>query len=682
MYEFDLDNYESNVLGSSHRLHLAKMTKIASLDTQFDSASPTSPRGNAHPIALSLPLSEASRLQAIIGMALLFLALSITSAPLFNSSIDAEQLFDDGGLLIRKNASYAKAYLLGAGFFGSFADNVRSNVTAANYFPQISDTHFLGFPLLDQSEYSNGACAILDTRHGSPECVLMTGHEGGVSAYGICRNGTEYVTIHYILILATPTDIGGLLSAGVWVESTREIALLGASSAPECVDGSKLQIGVDLTDIRELSGEFQRVTQDPKNRWFNIMRLPAPVRKLGFYVKSKLNEREGLTLPLKKRQSFDGIIAQNAFVATLSNKLEADAPYPNSKFLYVTIYRVAGADITLPRLQFTFAVAAQAFALLILFLLVAMRNSALNTYHLVHQVLRLPTFVIIALQLLYVLYYQLFDIAYLANSAKIGRLYFTKVLYSAGLAYILLHQLDVRSAVSMWPKMTNNDSYYFARIVWMLSSLGIYLWSLTVADPEHYVVRQSSMCALVASECNTVSMMLFQHYVCLGVLLAHPVAYGVIQIIQWKQNPHEYRPADRRSITDRATSFEAHACGGALTDYYYYNTLISTASLTFESTKTLSFDQMPEYMTCSKAVRDEGFVLLGGGCNVLVRAKDLYIIMLMRALPWRLAALVNLSIMVAYVHESRVQAMRRIGYQPLWLACQRWDGRIEYPDLG
>lgn len=46
------------------------------------------------------------------------------------------------------------------------------------------------------------------------------------------------------------------------------------------------------------------------------------------------------------------------------------------------------------------------------------RNGVLNTYHLVQQLLRLPTFTIIALQLVYVLYYQVFDIMYLCGNAN------------------------------------------------------------------------------------------------------------------------------------------------------------------------------------------------------------------------------------------------------------------------
>lgn len=167
-------------------------------------------------------------------MLLLFVALGVASGPLFDGSFDAESMRDDDGLLVRKNASYAKAYFMGPGFFDKFVDSVRSNVTASQWSPQPHDSAFLGFPFLDQSELLNGPCAILDTSASanSPECIVMTGHEGGVSAYGLCRNGSEFVSIHYLLLLVTPTDIGGLLSAGTWVENMREVIMVGLTSPP------------------------------------------------------------------------------------------------------------------------------------------------------------------------------------------------------------------------------------------------------------------------------------------------------------------------------------------------------------------------------------------------------------------------------------------------------------------
>jgi hypothetical protein len=651
------------------------MTVIAPEGEKFASVRAIEANGR-NVSTLARPLSEASSRQAAIGVLLLFCALGIASSPLFDGSIDAETMRDEDCLLVRKNASYAKAYFLGPGFLDVFVDSLRSNTTASYWFPQPKDSAFLGFPFLDQSEYSSGPCAILDTppTANSPSCIIMTGHEGGVSAYGLCRNGSEFISIHYLLLLVTPTDIGGLLSAGMWIESMREVVMVGLTSTPECVNGNKLTAYPNLSDLREMSGAFSRATTEHVNHWFDMMTLPHPVRQRLFYLVGKQDDRQGLVLPSRKRQSFDKIIAQNAYGSTLADKLEIEAPYASSNFVYVTLYRVAGADITLPRLQFTFAVAAQALALLVFFLSIAIRNTALNTYHLVHQILRLPTFMFIAVQLLYVLYYQIFDIAYIANSTDSEPLNAKKVVYSAGLGIIVLHQLDVRAAVSLWPKMTNNDTYYFVRILWMLVSLGLFLWSLTVRDASHYIVQTSPDCALGASECNVTRMFLFQHYVCLVMLLAHPVSYGIIQAMQWRRNPIEYVPADVRTSSDQETSFEHYACGGPLTDYYYYKTLIAT---TVEHPY-----KKHEYATCSKAVRDEGFVLLGGGCGLLVRAKDLYVVTLMRLVSRRLAGWINLSICVAYVHNDRVTAMRRISYQALWIACQRWDGRISYPDIG
>ncbi|GMF12629.1 unnamed protein product [Phytophthora lilii] len=125
------------------------------------------------------------------------------------------------------------------------------------------------------------------------------------------------------------------------------------------------------------------------------------------------------------------------------------------------------------------------------------------------------------MQLLYVLYYQIFDIMYLYGKAnsKLEAIYDKKVTYVAGISYILLHQLDVRAAVSLWPKMANNDAYYLSRMTWMLSSLSVFMWSLTQGDPTHYVVKSSAECALNASECNETRNALMQHYMALAIFL-------------------------------------------------------------------------------------------------------------------------------------------------------------------
>jgi hypothetical protein len=275
-----------------------------------------------------------------------------------------------------------------------------------------------------------------------------------------------------------------------------------------------------------------------------------------FYLVAKVGTGQGLTIPSKKRQSFDKIIASNTFGATLADKLEIATPFEGSKYVNVILYRSAGAAIALPRLQFTFAVAAQALMLLVFLALINVRNGVLNTYHLVQQILRLPTFCIIAVQLMYVLYYQIFTMMYLCGNgnSELRGIYNKKLVYVAGVSFILLHQLDVRAAVSLWPKMANNDAYYFSRITWMIGSLAIVMWSLTEENPAHYIVTSSSACPQNASECNVAKDALMQHYVCLAIFIVHPIAYGLIQIVQYRQYRHEYEPADKRA-PDQLTSF-------------------------------------------------------------------------------------------------------------------------------
>ncbi|KAH7485298.1 hypothetical protein KRP22_006448 [Phytophthora ramorum] len=615
--------------------------------------------------------AEASRVQVSLGIFLLYIALAVTSSPLFDGSIDAEKVTDDIGSVIKKNASFAPAYFLGAGFFDAYVETMKSNATAVSWYPQKENkpTSFLNFTFLQPSSYSNGACSILDP--SGPECILMTGHQGGVSAYGLCRNGSDFVSVQYIQILVTPADIGGPVASGTWVENGRESVFVGLKKPPTCESGNKVQIYPDITDIRGMSGAFVPAATGPTIQWFDLMNLPKSVRTRMFYLVSKSGTGQGLTIPTKKRQSFDKIIASNTFGATLADKLEIATPFEGSKYVNVILYRIASATITLPRLQFTFAVAAQALALLAFMIVISARNGALNTYHLVQQILRLPTFFIIALQLLYVLYHQIFDIMYLRgnSNAVLQTIYGKKVMYVAGVSFILLHQLDVRAAVTLWPKMANNDAYYFSRMAWMIGSLAIFMWSLTKGDPGHYVVTSSSTCPLNASECNVTRDALMQHYVALVIFLIHPIAYGLIQIVQYRQYRHEYEPADRRA-PDQLTSFEGYGCGGPLGDYYYYNTLVTQAR----------DDGTSRFLTCSKAVRDEGFVLLGG-CEVLIRAKDVYIIMGMKLFTRQMASTINLSVVLAHIVDGHLSPMRRVSYITLYLVARRWDGCISYPDI-
>ncbi|TMW61134.1 hypothetical protein Poli38472_013597 [Pythium oligandrum] len=52
------------------------------------------------------------------------------------------------GILVKKNASYAKAYYLGAGFFTTFVKQMKNNVTSLNWYPQTTDTKFLNYAFL------------------------------------------------------------------------------------------------------------------------------------------------------------------------------------------------------------------------------------------------------------------------------------------------------------------------------------------------------------------------------------------------------------------------------------------------------------------------------------------------------------------------------------------------------
>ncbi|KAL3657159.1 hypothetical protein V7S43_017953 [Phytophthora oleae] len=615
--------------------------------------------------------AEASQTRVSLGIFLLYLALAITSAPLFDGSIDAEKVTDDIGTAVKKNASFAPAYFLGIGFFAAYSKAMSSNATAVSWYPQKESkpTSFLNFTFLNQATYTNGACSILDA--DGPECIVMTGHQGGVSAYGLCRNGSEFVSIQYVQVLVTPADIGGLVASGTWVENGRESVFVGLKKPPVCVNGDKVQIFPNLGDIRGMSGAFIPATKGPTIQWFDLMNLPTSVRQRMFYLIAKEGTGQGVTIPSKKRQSFDKIIASNTFGSTLADKLEIATPYEGCKYVNVILYRIAGATITLPRLQFTFAVAAQALALLVFMLIINVRNGVLDTYHLVQQILRLPTFLIIALQLIYVLYYQVFDIMYLygnCNSA-LHDIYGKKIVYAAGVCFILLQQLDVRAAVTLWPKMANNDAYYFSRMTWMVGSLVIFMWSMTQNDPARYVVTSSSTCPQNASECNATENALMQHYVGLSIFLVHPIAYGLIQILQYRQYRHEYEPADRRA-SDQLTSFEGYGCGGPLGNYYYYNTLVTK---TREDGSTL-------FLTCSKAVRDEGFVLLGG-CDVLIRAKDLYLIMGMKLFTETMARTINLSVVLAHIVNGHLTPMRRVSNVTLYYVSRRWNGRISYPDI-
>ncbi|POM68804.1 Hypothetical protein PHPALM_14985 [Phytophthora palmivora] len=60
------------------------------------------------------------------------------------------------------------------------------------------------------------------------------------------------------------------------------------------------------------------------------MDLPNSVRERMFYLIAKAGTGQGLTIPSKKRQSFDTIIATNTFGSTLADKLEIATPFKDS----------------------------------------------------------------------------------------------------------------------------------------------------------------------------------------------------------------------------------------------------------------------------------------------------------------------------------------------------------------
>ncbi|GMF11588.1 unnamed protein product [Phytophthora lilii] len=124
---------------------------------------------------------------------------------------------------------------------------------------------FPEFPVPGPVQLSNGACSILDC--DGPECNLMTGHQGGVSAYGLCRNGSEFVSVQYVQVLVTPADIGGLVASGTWVENGRESVFVGLAKPPTCSSENKLQIYPDNADIRGMSGAFLNLRKQdlPRN---------------------------------------------------------------------------------------------------------------------------------------------------------------------------------------------------------------------------------------------------------------------------------------------------------------------------------------------------------------------------------------------------------------------------------
>jgi len=115
---------------------------------------------------------------AAVGIFLLYSVLAVTASPLLDSSIDAEKVTDDIGSVVKKSAAYAPTYFLGKGFFDAYVDAMNSSVSAVSWYPQIESkpAGFLNFTFLDQSTYSSGACAILDS--DGPECILMTGRQG------------------------------------------------------------------------------------------------------------------------------------------------------------------------------------------------------------------------------------------------------------------------------------------------------------------------------------------------------------------------------------------------------------------------------------------------------------------------------------------------------------------------
>ncbi|KAF4032576.1 hypothetical protein GN244_ATG15508 [Phytophthora infestans] len=77
--------------------------------------------------------AEASRARVSVGIFLLYLAPAITSAPLFDGSIDAELVTDDIGTVVKKNASFAPAYFLETGFLNAYVEAMNNNATAVSW---------------------------------------------------------------------------------------------------------------------------------------------------------------------------------------------------------------------------------------------------------------------------------------------------------------------------------------------------------------------------------------------------------------------------------------------------------------------------------------------------------------------------------------------------------------------
>jgi hypothetical protein len=76
-------------------------------------------------------------------------------------------------------------------------------------------------------------------------------------------------------------------------------------------------------------------------------------------------------------------------------------------------------------------------------------------------------------------------------------------------------------------------------------------------------------------------------------------------------------------------------------------------------------DGTTQFLTCSKAVRAEGFVLMGG-CDVLIRAKDVYIVMGMKLFTEKMASTINLSLVLAHIVNGHLTPMRRVSYITLY----------------
>lgn len=611
--------------------------------------------------------ADVTSFQAAVGVFLLYAALAITSCPLFVGVINSETVVDNVGSIVTENASYAPAYFMGGGFFEAYVNAMSSNETASSWYPQLENnpTSFLNFPFLDQAAYPNGACSILDET--GPECILMTGDHRSVRAYGVCRNGSEFVSVQYVQVLVTPADVGALVASGNWAVNAYESVVVGLKQPPVCVNGNKLQVLPDINNILGLSGAFAPTRVGRLNYlWFDVMNLPTAIHQRMFYLDGKTSNGLGITIPSRQRHRFSTVVLSDVFGASLVDKLEIVAPFEGSKSVYVLVYRTTASTVYLPRLQFTYAVAAQTLLVLVGLLAVTVFNKVLNTYHLLQQLLRLPTFFVLSIQLLYVVYCQVFDIVYLGGNDNIMKsaIYYNKLLYVAGASYLLLHQLDVRAAVTLWPKMANTDVYYVLRVFWMVISVVVFMASLAMKDP------MLSPCASDASECPDANTLLIQHYVGVAICMVYLIAFSVIQMIQYRCYPLEYASPDTRAPNE-LTSFEGLTCGNPLSSCYDYNTLVPITKQ----------DGTIQQLTCSKAVRDEGFVFLGG-CDVLIRSKDLHVIMGMKLLTKPMARILNLSIILAHTVDNQLMPLRRVSKIPLYLVAKRWNGQVSYPDIG